>query len=88
MGTATKNIVNTVLELRADEKLPAICFNDDRVVCELLAKKVFAYFEQEQNIFEATPEFKKNFEIKDEEVTFINYGAFFFLFPSKSIISK
>lgn len=62
-----KSIAPLILELRDKELLPAICFNEDRRVCERLAQQLFNYLEMRQKEFEASPEYKK-YEIKDEEV--------------------
>ncbi|VDO37468.1 unnamed protein product [Onchocerca flexuosa] len=65
-ATAVKSIAPLILELRDKELLPAICFNEDRRVCERLAQQLFDYLEMQQKEFEASPEYKK-YEIKDEE---------------------
>lgn len=62
-----KSIAPLILELRDKELLPAICFNEDRRVCERLAQQLFDYLEMQQKEFEASSEYKK-YEIKDEEV--------------------
>lgn len=62
-----KSIAPLVLELRDKELLPAICFNEDRRMCEKLAQQLFDYLEMQQKEFEASAEYKK-YEIKDEEV--------------------
>uniref|UniRef100_A0A0M3K1T2 Helicase C-terminal domain-containing protein n=1 Tax=Anisakis simplex TaxID=6269 RepID=A0A0M3K1T2_ANISI len=66
-STALKSIVPLIMELRDKEMLPAICFNDDRKVCEQLADKLFEYLEAEQHEFEESDEFKSKYAIKDEE---------------------
>ncbi|MFH4979255.1 hypothetical protein AB6A40_005964 [Gnathostoma spinigerum] len=66
-NTVVKNITSVVLELRANNQLPAICFNDDRRVCERLALHVFNYFDAQQRDFENSAEFKIKYEIKDED---------------------
>uniref|UniRef100_A0A158Q886 DEAD/DEAH box helicase n=1 Tax=Elaeophora elaphi TaxID=1147741 RepID=A0A158Q886_9BILA len=65
-AAAMKSIAPLILELRDKELLPAICFNEDRRVCERLAQQLFDYLEMQQKEFEASPEYKK-YEIKDEE---------------------
>ncbi|VDK71743.1 unnamed protein product [Onchocerca ochengi] len=65
-ATAVKSIAPLILELRDKELLPAICFNEDRRVCERLAQQLFDYLEMQQKEFEASPEYRK-YEIKDEE---------------------
>ncbi|CAG9531357.1 unnamed protein product [Cercopithifilaria johnstoni] len=65
-AAAMKNIAPLILELRDKELLPAICFNEDRRVCERLAQQLFDYLEMQQKEFEASSEYKK-YEIKDEE---------------------
>ncbi|KAL4002464.1 DEAD/DEAH box helicase family protein [Acanthocheilonema viteae] len=65
-ATAMKNIAPLILELRDRELLPAICFNEDRRICERLAQQLFDYLEMQQKEFEASAEYKK-YEIKDEE---------------------
>ena len=71
-----KNIVAVVLELRQNEKLPAICFNDDSEACFRLAIKLFDYFEKEQQKFEESDEFKSKYVVKNEEVCFFIISAF------------
>ncbi|VDM09116.1 unnamed protein product [Wuchereria bancrofti] len=65
-AVAMKSIAPLVLELRDKELLPAICFNEDRRMCEKLAQQLFDYLEMQQKKFEASAEYKK-YEIKDEE---------------------
>ncbi|VIO90324.1 DEAD/DEAH box helicase family protein [Brugia malayi] len=65
-AAAMKSIAPLVLELRDKELLPAICFNEDRRMCEKLAQQLFDYLEMQQKEFEASAEYKK-YEIKDEE---------------------
>ncbi|MCP9258646.1 putative helicase C28H8.3 [Dirofilaria immitis] len=47
-ATAMKSIAPLILELRDKELLPAICFNEDRRVCERLAQQLFDYLEIQQ----------------------------------------
>lgn len=65
-----KSIAPLILELRDKELLPAICFNEDRRVCEKLALQLFKFLEIRQKEFEESAEFKNKYEIKNEEVNF------------------
>ncbi|VDK52369.1 unnamed protein product [Anisakis simplex] len=65
-AVALKNI--TVMELKGKEMLPAICFNENRQVCKLLAEKLFEHLKKSQSEFESTAEFKDKFMIRDEHV--------------------
>ncbi|GMT18844.1 hypothetical protein PFISCL1PPCAC_10141 [Pristionchus fissidentatus] len=64
---AMNNIIPLVDELKEKAMLPAICFNDDRTVCEELARKLCEELEERQKEFEESAEFKTKFMIKDEE---------------------
>lgn len=66
-GTALRSIVPLVMELRDNEMLPAICFNDDRRICERLAERLFEHLEEQQKKFEESADYKNKYEIKDEE---------------------
>ncbi|VDM39316.1 unnamed protein product [Toxocara canis] len=66
-GTALRSIVPLIMELRDNEMLPAICFNDDRKVCERLAERLFEHLEEQQKKFEESAEYRNKYEIKDEE---------------------
>uniref|UniRef100_A0A0N5AYJ8 Helicase ATP-binding domain-containing protein n=1 Tax=Syphacia muris TaxID=451379 RepID=A0A0N5AYJ8_9BILA len=61
------SIVNVVCELRKENRLPAICFIDNRSACVNLAKKLHLFLEQEENKFRDTSEFKTNYAVKDEK---------------------
>lgn len=65
--TAVDNIVPLIDEMRAKQMLPAICFNDDRHVCEALATRLGEELEEREKEFVNTAEFKNKYAIKDEE---------------------
>jgi len=48
--------------------LPAICFNDDRYICEQLAVRIFNDLEKREAAFRDTPEFARRYNLKAEEV--------------------
>ncbi|CAJ0942965.1 unnamed protein product, partial [Mesorhabditis belari] len=62
-----ENIVGLIEELQEESMLPAICFNDDRFVCESLATILCDVLEKKQTAFEESAEFKEKYEIKNEE---------------------
>lgn len=72
-GTALRNIASVVEEMREKDMLPAICFNEDRRMCEKLAEELFSYLERKQIEFESSSAFKNKYEIRDEKVSFLNY---------------
>lgn len=49
-------------------RLPALCFNDDRDICEQLSVRLFNELERRENIFRTSPEFHARFNTKAEEV--------------------
>ncbi|VDN07517.1 unnamed protein product [Thelazia callipaeda] len=65
-ATAMKSISPLILELRDKNLLPAICFNENRRICEKLAVQLCSHLETLQINFEMSPEYKK-YEIKDED---------------------
>lgn len=64
---ANENIVNVVDNMRDENLLPAICFNDDRHICEKLALTLAVELERRETEFTSTAEFKHKYEIKDED---------------------
>uniref|UniRef100_A0A1I8AIS0 Helicase ATP-binding domain-containing protein n=1 Tax=Steinernema glaseri TaxID=37863 RepID=A0A1I8AIS0_9BILA len=61
------NIVPLLDSLKEKNMLPAICFNDNREICELLAVRVFNEMDKRQRAFEATAEYARNFSFKGEQ---------------------
>ncbi|KAK0416353.1 hypothetical protein QR680_012435 [Steinernema hermaphroditum] len=61
------NIVPLLDNLKEKNMLPAICFNDNRDICELLAIRVFNEMDKRQRAFEATDEYIRNFSFKGEQ---------------------
>lgn len=55
-------------ELKRTECLPALCFNDDRTICEELAICLFCEMENRELEFRSTDEFKRKFSNKAEDV--------------------
>ncbi|KHJ82170.1 hypothetical protein OESDEN_18138, partial [Oesophagostomum dentatum] len=64
---ALDNIVRLVDEMNEKNMLPAMCFNDDRNVCESLALRLCEELEDRERDFMNSAEFKTKYEIKDEE---------------------
>lgn len=64
------NITSMVDNLIKMDRLPALCFNDDRDICEQLSIRLFNEFERRENIFRTSPEFHARFNSKAEEVIF------------------
>ncbi|CAI2348341.1 unnamed protein product [Caenorhabditis sp. 36 PRJEB53466] len=63
---ANDYVVTLVDELRDKGELPAICFNDDRHVCEKLATTLANELERRELEYMETDEFKTKYMIKDE----------------------
>uniref|UniRef100_A0AC35TV20 Helicase ATP-binding domain-containing protein n=1 Tax=Rhabditophanes sp. KR3021 TaxID=114890 RepID=A0AC35TV20_9BILA len=64
---AVHNIVPLIDTLKKNEKIPAICFNDDREVCELLAMRLFNCLNEREAAFMKSDEFKRNFDFGRED---------------------
>ncbi|XGW17668.1 hypothetical protein V3C99_002341 [Haemonchus contortus] len=64
---ALDNIVRLVDEMREKNMLPAMCFNDDRNVCESLAIRLAEELEARETAFMNSAEFKTKYAIKDED---------------------
>uniref|UniRef100_A0A0N5BAM6 Helicase ATP-binding domain-containing protein n=1 Tax=Strongyloides papillosus TaxID=174720 RepID=A0A0N5BAM6_STREA len=64
---AVYNIVPLVDQLKNKEMIPAICFNDDREVCELLAMKLYNCLSERQKDWMESPEYKNKYDFKNEE---------------------
>ncbi|EGT35725.1 hypothetical protein CAEBREN_15148 [Caenorhabditis brenneri] len=63
---ASDYIVSLVDDLKEKGELPAICFNDDRHVCEKLARTLADELERREREYMETDEFKNKYMIKDE----------------------
>ncbi|VDK53833.1 unnamed protein product [Cylicostephanus goldi] len=66
---ALENIVRIVDEMNEKNMLPAMCFNDDRSVCENLAIRLCKELEDREMEFMNSAEFKTKYAIKDEDVS-------------------
>ncbi|EYC27342.1 hypothetical protein Y032_0009g662 [Ancylostoma ceylanicum] len=64
---ALDNIVRLVDEMKEKNMLPAMCFNDDRNVCESLALRLCEELEARETEFMNSNEFKTKYAIKDED---------------------
>ncbi|CAI5445530.1 unnamed protein product [Caenorhabditis angaria] len=64
---ANDYIVRLIDELKQKEELPAICFNEDRHICEKLATTLAEELERRERNYMETDEFKNKFAIKDED---------------------
>ncbi|KIH50081.1 hypothetical protein ANCDUO_19843, partial [Ancylostoma duodenale] len=64
---ALDNIVRLVDEMKEKNMLPAMCFNDDRNVCESLALRLCEELEARETEFMNSAEFKTKYAIKDED---------------------
>ncbi|CEF68343.1 Helicase, C-terminal domain and DNA/RNA helicase, DEAD/DEAH box type, N-terminal domain and Helicase, superfamily 1/2, ATP-binding domain and P-loop containing nucleoside triphosphate hydrolase domain-containing protein [Strongyloides ratti] len=64
---AVYNIVPLVDQLKNKEMIPAICFNDDREVCELLAMKLYNCLSERQKEWMESPEYKSKYDFKNED---------------------
>lgn len=57
-------------ELKKSDRLPALCFNDDRNICEELAIRLFSEMETREFFYRSTDDFKRKFNSKAEDVIF------------------
>ena len=64
------NIIPLIDQLKRKEQLPALCFNDDREICESLANHIFKVLQKREETYKASPEFQRKYNLKAEEVTF------------------
>lgn len=62
-----------VEQLKRNEQLPALCFNEDRDICEGLAKHIFKELQKREDLYKTSPEFQRKYNLKEEEVIFNNY---------------
>jgi replicative superfamily II helicase len=61
-------------QLKARQQIPALCFNDDRDICESLAVRLFNELQQRESDYTLSAEFRHKYNFKAEDVTtiFIN----------------
>lgn len=56
-------------ELKATDRLPALCFSDDRDICEYLAVRLFTEMQNREFKYRSTDDFKRRFNSKAEDVS-------------------
>ncbi|KAI6202421.1 hypothetical protein M3Y96_00946700 [Aphelenchoides besseyi] len=65
--TALYNVVPLLDELKANDMLPGICFNENREFCEQLAMHVYNEMDIREKAYMDAPEFKRRFNFKAED---------------------
>ncbi|KAI1712367.1 DEAD/DEAH box helicase domain-containing protein [Ditylenchus destructor] len=66
-SVALHNVVPTMDELKKSNRLPAICFNDDREICEQLAVRVFLEMDAREHQWRQSEEFRRKYDNKAQE---------------------
>ncbi|KAI1696332.1 putative helicase C28H8.3 [Ditylenchus destructor] len=64
---ALHNVVPIMDELKKTNRLPAICFNDDREICEQLAVRVFLEMDAREHQWRQSEEFRRKYDNKAQE---------------------
>lgn len=69
-NSALFNIIPLIDQLKRKDQLPALCFNDDREICEHLAIHAFNELQKREDAYKASEEFKRRYKgnLKAEEV--------------------
>uniref|UniRef100_A0A183BTL5 Helicase ATP-binding domain-containing protein n=1 Tax=Globodera pallida TaxID=36090 RepID=A0A183BTL5_GLOPA len=66
-NSALFNIMRLVDQLKQKAQIPALCFNDDREICEHLAIRVFNELQKREENYKSSPLFQNRYNFKAEE---------------------
>uniref|UniRef100_A0A915DR67 Helicase ATP-binding domain-containing protein n=1 Tax=Ditylenchus dipsaci TaxID=166011 RepID=A0A915DR67_9BILA len=61
------NVMPLMDDLKKSDRLPAICFSDDRDICQFLAIRVFIELQKREFNWRASPDFQRRFNLKAED---------------------
>ncbi|KAL3083269.1 hypothetical protein niasHS_011071 [Heterodera schachtii] len=66
-NSALFNIMRLIDQLKEKQQIPALCFNDDREICEHLAIRVFNELQTREENYKTSAVFQRRYNFKAEE---------------------